>query len=277
MNLSLCTISFRHHLTSLEDISNFAVRNQFQGIELWGAHAKQLAETSGCHMSMLKEKGLSVSMLSHYLPLHTPYDNVHKAFQSLSNLGRNYETNKLRIFAGHCGSGHISREERTEIISTLKLLCRHAEEAGQQLLIETHPNTLADSLSSTLQLLEEVNHDTLKINFDVLHVWEGGAEPAEAARLLLPCIQHYHFKNIAGREQLHVFHPQNVYAPSGSREGMVPLFEGAVDYQGFLYDMLPAVKGTDISLEWFGADVENVLANDAKLFHKLSESVYFNS
>ena len=42
-------------------------------------------------------------------------------------------------------------------------------------LLETHPNTLTDTLPSTIELLEEVNHPNLKINLDFLHIWESGA------------------------------------------------------------------------------------------------------
>ena len=42
-------------------------------------------------------------------------------------------------------------------------------------MLETHPNTLTDTLPSTIELLEEVNHPNLKINLDFLHIWESGA------------------------------------------------------------------------------------------------------
>ena len=47
MKVSLCTITFRHHLLSIEDIANWARCNGFQGIELWGAHALGSASTLG--------------------------------------------------------------------------------------------------------------------------------------------------------------------------------------------------------------------------------------
>ena len=42
MQLSICTISFRHHLVSLENIAEWARCHDFQGIELWGVHAQGL-------------------------------------------------------------------------------------------------------------------------------------------------------------------------------------------------------------------------------------------
>lgn len=42
MKYSLCTISFRHQLISFTDIVQFAYKNGFEGIELWGIHAQNL-------------------------------------------------------------------------------------------------------------------------------------------------------------------------------------------------------------------------------------------
>ena len=43
INLSLCTISFRHQLMSIEQVADWARAQQFHGIELWGIHARNLA------------------------------------------------------------------------------------------------------------------------------------------------------------------------------------------------------------------------------------------
>ena len=101
------------------------------------------------------------------------------------------------------------------------------------------------------------------MNFDVLHIWESGIDPVVAMKQLCPYISHFHFENIASRTQLGVFSPDNVYAASGSREGMVPLFEGAVDYHNFLSEVSPLME-VEASLEWFGSDVKSVLAKDGK-------------
>ena len=77
-------------------------------------------------------------------------------------------------------------------------------------LLETHPNTLTDTLPSTIELLEEVNHPNLKINLDFLHIWESGAYPIDSFHRLKPWTLHYHFKNISSADYLHVFEP-NMY------------------------------------------------------------------
>lgn len=65
------------------------------------------------------------------------------------------------------------------------------------------------------------------------------------------------------RADLGVFEPANVYAAAGKRTGMTALFDGAVDYLEFL-DELFERDNVDASLEWFGGDCYNILANDAR-------------
>ncbi|WP_370540649.1 sugar phosphate isomerase/epimerase family protein [Azospirillum sp. INR13] len=168
---------------------------------------------------------------------------------------------KIRTFAGSTGSAETSPERRIFIAERLRTLCGLAADHGLSLLVETHPGTLADSLTATRALIAAVGHPALKVNFDVLHVWEGGDDPVAARRALRPHIGHYHLKNIRARDDLPVFEPANVYAAAGRRDGMVPLFDGVVDYRRFLAELAddPAAEG---SLEWFGDDCYTVLRRD---------------
>ncbi|WP_370223480.1 sugar phosphate isomerase/epimerase family protein [Cytobacillus sp.] len=263
MKLSLCTISFRHHLQSIDQIAHYAQTNGFQGIELWGVHAKNLAEDIHYGSEWLSSYNLETTMLSDYLPLDAPLPVLMTEMQRLCALAHRWGTKKVRTFAGTKGSADISRLERIELVSRMKMLCKMAEAEGQMLLVETHPNTLTDNPSSTLQLIEETDHSALRVNFDVLHIWESGVDPLFALKQLRPYISHFHFKNIQSRSQLGVFAPNNVYAAAGSREGMVSLFEGAVDYRVFLREASNLIE-MDASLEWFGPNMKDILTKDSK-------------
>ncbi|WP_282141838.1 sugar phosphate isomerase/epimerase family protein [Cytobacillus oceanisediminis] len=263
MKLSLCTISFRHHLQSIDQIAHYAQTNGFQGIEIWGVHAKNLAEDIHYGSEWLSSYNLETTMLSDYLPLDAPLPVLMTEMQKLCALAHRWGTKKIRTFAGTKGSADISRLERIELVSRMKMLCKMAEAEGQILLVETHPNTLTDNPSSTLQLIEETDHSALRVNFDVLHIWESGVDPIFALKQLRPYISHFHFKNIQARSQLGVFAPNNVYAAAGSREGMVSLFEGAVDYRMFLREASNLME-MDASLEWFGPNVKDILTKDSK-------------
>jgi 3-dehydroshikimate dehydratase len=266
MNLSVCTISFRHHLISLEEIARWAASHEFQGIELWGVHAKNLTNCPQYDSQWIRSQNMSVPMLSDYLPLQGDKQLARDKAVQLCRLCQHWGARKLRTFAGDKPSRDVTTEERKTWVSRLRELCDIASAHGVLLVVETHPNTLADSHASTLQLLEEVAHPALRLNLDVIHVWEAGTEPIEALRRLEPFVSHMHLKNITRRELLPVFAPGNVYAPAGSRLGMVELFEGAYDFERFLRFVLTESNlncdSLDASLEWFGADVFATLQGD---------------
>lgn len=270
MNISLCTITFRHHLMSLGEIAAWAQSNDFQGIELWGAHARNLAQQPDRNADWLDTFGLKVPMLSDYLPLDGDPETLRHKTVELCRLARRWRTRKIRTFAGNRGSLSVCEEERQLIVDRLKEICAIIAGYGIRLLAETHPKTLADTAASTLRLIEEVDHPAFAINFDTLHVWEGGDDPIVVHRQMKQHIRHYHLKNVRDRSDLQVFEPANVYAAAGSRDGMTPLFEGTVDYVDLLLEIADGGQ-IDASLEWFGNDCLDILRRDRRQLRRVIE------
>ncbi|PGU12030.1 3-dehydroshikimate dehydratase [Bacillus cereus] len=269
MKYSLCTISFRHQLISFTDIVQFAYENGFEGIELWGTHAQNLymqeRETTERELNFLKDKNLEITMISDYLDisLSADFEKTIEKSEQLVILANWFNTNKIRTFAGQKGSEEFSEQERKEYVKRIRKICDVFAQYNMYVLLETHPNTLTDTLPSTIELLKEVNHSNLKINLDFLHIWESGADPIDSFHRLKPWTLHYHFKNISSADYLHVFEPNNVYAAAGSRIGMVPLFEGIVNYD----EIIQEVRDTNLfaSLEWFGHNSKEVLKEEMKV------------
>ena len=279
MKLSICTISFRHQLISIDQLVSWVRSNHFQAIELWGVHAMNLAEQPNYNKEWLAGYGLYTSKISDYLPLQGSELESYSKVQKLCLLAKHWGARKLRTFAGNQGSKNVNKEERMQMTVRLKKICQWTELHGITLIVETHPNTLADNIDSTLALIDQVAHPNLKINFDVLHVWESGANTIEAFETLKPFIQHFHLKNIRSSDFLHVFSPPNVYSASGSREGMVSIFDGEVDYQKFLTHLISNqstpnglnVRDMDASLEWFGDQCKETLNLDRYKIQRLEQ------
>jgi 3-dehydroshikimate dehydratase len=276
MNLSICTISFRHQLISIEEIAQWAQANHFQGIELWGAHANNLADQPHYDKHWLATYGLKATMLSDYLPLLVSENVLYHKVQHLCRLAKHWGASKIRTFAGGKGSLDYTDSQKVELFNRLQKICDWLAPHGLNLVIETHPKTYADSVTATQEMFACVDRNNLQLNFDVLHVWESGAEITHALDELLPHINHFHFKNISSESHLSVFAPENVYAAAGTREGMVPIFEGAVDYQDFIEYLhlhhSAGIANADTSLEWFGNHCKQVLSRDRYLIQRLQQT-----
>jgi len=258
MKISLCSISFRHELVSLPELTRWAGENRLDGIELWGAHALHLVDPPELALELARAHGVSFSMISDYFALDGDEARAMRRADGIFRVARQLESGKVRTFAGSRPSSEMNGQAREEICRRLRKLC---EAAGDlKLVVEIHPNTFADTVESTLELIDRVDHPALGINFDVLHVWESGADPIVAYQQLREHIVHLHLKNVRSRRDLAVFEPGNVYSASGTRDGMTPLFDGAYDYRRFFKQS--ATEGLDASLEWFGENPRQILRVD---------------
>ncbi|WP_239617718.1 sugar phosphate isomerase/epimerase family protein [Cohnella mopanensis] len=257
MKYSLCSISFRHELVSFHDLVRFAREQEFAGIELWGIHARAVLRRCEHEVPSLLDRmeadGVRISMISDYIDLYSEDDQVAlKRGRELFALAKTFRTRKVRIFAGNRPSAMADSETWTQCIIRLRELARMASEHDSYLVIETHPDTLADTLSSTLRLLRETNHAHLRVNLDFLHAWEWGSDPIDAYRELKSWTVNYHLKNISGRNRLDVFAPNNVYSPSGDRIGLTALSDGVVDYSAIIEQLVRDDSPYTASIEWFG-------------------------
>ncbi|WP_342479199.1 sugar phosphate isomerase/epimerase family protein [Paenibacillus sp. FSL H7-0350] len=240
----------------------------FNGIELWGVHAKALLRQRGQELGgMLDEMfsyGLEINMLSDYIPLmgNIPTDVLLKEWQETVQAAKAFHTDKLRIFAGNLSSQSLDEKDWELCTGRLNILCAVAEREGVYTVVETHPGTAADGLDSTLQLLRQTGHPALKLNLDFLHIWESGADPLAAYERLKPWIVNIHLKNVESRQWLEVFSPNNIYSPSGSRRGIVPLADGEMDCQAIMKRLILDPIQAPVSLEWFGAIPFQILKSE---------------
>lgn len=272
MKFALCTISFRHQLISFSEIAAFARQHKFDGIEMWGIHAERLYEhnrgTAEEEIASLGKNGIHISMLSDYLNIDPQVQFEQTLFKCdrLITLAKWLGTGRIRTFAGQRSSQLVTTHDRLIYVERLQRLSERCRRHGIQLIVETHPGTLADNLYSTMELLYEAGESGPRLNFDVMHVWEFGGEVTEHYKLLEPWVEYFHFKNVSSPQAVSIFEPANIYAASGEREGMTLLSEGIIDYSCLMRQFVR--KDCYAAIEWFGAAPNVVLSREIEWLRK---------
>ncbi len=136
----------------------------------------------------------------------------------------------VRVFGGHFPAA-VTRDEAVDNVSeALAALAGHAQARGAILCLETH-DAWCDP-RDVAQVMRNVNHPHVAVNWDVLHPVRTAGWPLRAAReALAPWIRHVHMHDAQ-------LAPGRIaYAPMG--EGAIDhreVLQGlrAIDYQGYL-------------------------------------------
>lgn len=97
------------------------------------------------------------------------------------------------------GEFHSPDEER-QLVRHLQQIANAAQELGIIYCCETHPGACQNS-RSMLRLLEQVNHPSIRINFDTANVlyYNEGLDVASELQAVLPLVRHVHLKDSNGK------------------------------------------------------------------------------
>jgi sugar phosphate isomerase/epimerase len=267
MKVALCTIAYQEQ--ALEEALDRAAAMEFDGVELWGKppHLPVAAgEAEGRAIGeAIRERGLEAAVFGSYLrAVEEPFA---AAADALLAVARGLGAPLVRVWAADRGSDRADDAIYALTARNLTDLCRRGADLGLRFVLERHNNTLADTLDSTLRLLEMSAAPNLGVNYQIL----GGADTATAVAE----IQH-----LAGRIW-------NVHAQNHRREDGVSaasdLCSGEIDYEKVV-DALHAVgyegylelefirRGTTPSAQLDALAIERAVRADYALLRRLTSS-----
>jgi len=169
LSVGFCSIALRHSPVE-EAVSRIALAG-FSTIELWHPHIKELSlEKLSQLADAWKEMGIGISVLSPYFTFTRGRD---KWLESISLADRSVvaarvlQAGKIRTFIDIGPDGLPSQKAKPSdwrrACRALRTIC--AFDRSLEFVIETHDNTLADTVDSVLRLVEETAEPNLKINF----------------------------------------------------------------------------------------------------------------
>ena len=159
IKVGLCSVTFRNLNTT--KILNLASKAKIHGIE-WGSDV-HVPCGDYKKADKIREESLKLNIFPasygsyiHFGEKDYDYDKYIKTTLTLG-------ASNIRVWAGRLGvpSNNYTNQERIYVIDEIKRFCEKAFKYNLVVSLEYHPNTLTDSISSTLSIFKDLDNDNL--------------------------------------------------------------------------------------------------------------------
>ena len=144
----------------LTDLLKPVAEAGFRDLEIWQYHVSRLDRGElDTLMTAMDEVGLRCAALGAYPSLHvtgSEWEEMDAELGKLVDFGGVLGIEAFKIFPGSLGSEKADGVQRSLTVERIRILAERLAERGVALTMETHGNTLCDTLDSTLRLLGEV-------------------------------------------------------------------------------------------------------------------------
>ncbi|HKP17855.1 MAG TPA: sugar phosphate isomerase/epimerase family protein [Gaiellaceae bacterium] len=178
--------------------------------------------------ALLEANGLRVVSMSGHAPLHLELGR--ERLRRVLHAGAELGIVVLNTFTGDAESD----AERASFVENVRAIADEAQELGIALCIETDSN-LMPTAETGVQLLDEIGHDWVRINYDPGNVvYYAGVSPEDDLTHALPRLGHVHLKDKRGGKGVLDF---------------PPLGEGELDIPAMLRDIRDSGFSGPVSME----------------------------
>ncbi|MDA0747314.1 MAG: sugar phosphate isomerase/epimerase [bacterium] len=253
MKTALCTIAFRER--SLEVVLDLAAGAGFDGVEVWG---KPNHMPTGYNMEYtqrtaqeVRSRGLSVAQYGSYAnPLSTHFE---REMEDALNIATSLETDKIRVWAGTCGSADASDGEWEAAAVGFRTFSDRAAGSEITLVLEMHRGYLSDTVEGNLRLLGAVDRPNFRLNFQPIYT-DFPEQVLESACKVAPYVT--------------TVHAQNYQRVGSNARSLVS--EGYVDYPAVITELKKAGFDGYLEVEFVREDhPEEALKADAAFLRSL--------
>lgn len=256
MKTALCTIAFKDR--PFEDVLDLAVKAGFDGVEPWGKPdhmpGTYNAEENRRIARAIRERGLEVSQYGSYInPVSAGFEReMAEGLDTATDLG----TDRVRVWAGSCGSGEATDEDWRNAISGFRRFADRAGDRGVSLVLEMHLGYLCDTARGSLRLVEGVDRHNFLLNFQPMYT-DSASRVIALARQVAPHVA--------------TVHAQNYTAPGRNARSLISA--GYVDYRAVVRELSAAGFDGYLEVEFVREDdPEAALIADAAFLRGLCET-----
>lgn len=194
MKTGLCTIAFRD--LPFEQVLDLAVSAGFDGVEPWGSpdHTPEPFDEDVIKRAAaaVHSRGLEVSQFGSYAnPTDDGFEQQMKDALATSKL---YQTDAIRVWAGNCGSSEATDDQWAAATAGFASFCDQAADAGMILVVEMHNGRLSDTVDGCLRLIESVNKENFRMNFQPMYS-DVPEKTLDEAQRIAPFVSTVHAQN----------------------------------------------------------------------------------
>jgi len=222
----LCTISHREKL--LEYVLDLARDLHFEAVEIWGRepHINEKYDENRTQAArrMIEERHLATAALGSYVvfgPVRTRPEELVE-LEDVLHTARCLRCQIVRVWASDVGSADAGRAGWDRTVGEIREACDRAQRMGILLAAEMHDGSLADTGESSARLLEAVDRDNFRVNFQ-LSVRPQQETPEQRLAAVLPYVAHVHLQNFF-----------NLADTEGERLRRAPISDGLYDWSPLL-------------------------------------------
>jgi 3-dehydroshikimate dehydratase len=192
------------------------------------------------------DAGLSVSAYGSYYRLATPDQPT---FESVAETAVTLGAPTIRVWAGKRGSADADENYRKQVYDEAHYIAEIAKHHKLTVSFEFHDGTLTDTTQSALDLMNVVNHDSLKLYWQPPHRISD-EDREKSLRSVLPYLTHVHVF------QWHRNHPE--------MRVRYPLQEGQSAWSTYLDHLKRSERDHSAMLEFVRDDDPDQFREDAK-------------
>ncbi|ASK65627.1 sugar phosphate isomerase [Brachybacterium avium] len=181
----LCSVTFRE--LDVARIVELSADAGLACVEWAGdAHVPPGDVAAAEHARTLTEgAGLAVASYGSYLRFEGSDEEFAAQAAGVLTAARALGAPRIRVWAGRTGSAEASAAERAQIIARIRRFADDTAAHGIDLGLEFHGRTLTDEITSTLRLLQEIDHDRV-LSYWQPHQGMSDGDALETLRQVLP-------------------------------------------------------------------------------------------
>lgn len=163
MNVGLCTVSSKER--SIERVLELAGAVGYDGVEIWGRDHVRDGSEDTCRWiaETADEHGLEIASYGSYLRCGS--EEFDDDFEHELDVAERLGTGLIRVWAGHQEYGEHDDEHWNQVVADLERLTERATEYDLEVTVEKHSNTLTNTLEGARDLIETIDDDRCRLNY----------------------------------------------------------------------------------------------------------------